>query len=169
MLKQRFDDTGLENYVGCFSRLLTSSERNYVAYKLKMYAVLRAVKNFRMFALGKEFLLRTDYVALRNLLFKDLPPTTRVAQLILRLSEYPFRILYQRGQDNVIADVLSRFPFATENKCGTSPVSNIPLNPSKSTSATTCFVPEIPNLSLVNFETRGNFESDSDIGDSDSD
>ena len=65
-----------------------------------------------MFLLGKEFLLRTDHAALRNLLRRDLPPTTRVERWILRLSEYTFRIEYKRGQDNVIADVLSRLPFA---------------------------------------------------------
>ena len=31
----------------------------------------------------------------------------------MRLSEYNFKIEYQKGQDNVIADVLSRLPFAT--------------------------------------------------------
>ena len=41
-----------------------------------------------------------------------MPPTTQVERWILRLSEYNFKIEYQRGQDTVIADVLSRLPFA---------------------------------------------------------
>ena len=65
-----------------------------------------------MFLLGKEFLLRTDHAALRKLLSRDLPPTSRVECWILRLSEYCFKIEYQNGQDIVIADVLSRLPFA---------------------------------------------------------
>ena len=116
VLKQKFEDTGLEHPVGFFSRALSGSERNYVAYELEMYAVVRAVEHFRMFLLGKEFLLRTDHTALRNLLRRDLPPTTRVERWILRLSEYTFRIEYQRGQDNVIADVLSRLPFASAHE-----------------------------------------------------
>ena len=102
-----------------------------------MYAIVRAVKQFRMFLLGKEFLLRTDHSALRNQLRRDLPPSTQVEQWILRLSEYTFRIEYRRGKDNVIAAVLSKLPFATENECITTPVSNIQLIPSSSTSATT--------------------------------
>ena len=51
--KQKFDDTGLEHPVGFKSRFLTGSERNYVAYELEMYAVVRAVEHFRMFLLGK--------------------------------------------------------------------------------------------------------------------
>ena len=112
VLKQRFHDTGLEHPVGFFSRALTGSERNYSAYEVELFAVVRAVEHFRMFLLCKEFLLRNDHAALRNLLRRDLPLTTRVERWILCLSEYNFKIEYQRGQDNVIADVLSRLPFA---------------------------------------------------------
>ena len=93
-----------------------------------MYAVVRAVEHFRMFLLGKEFLLRTDHSALSNLLRKDLPQTTRVERWILRLSEYTFRIEYQRGQDNVIADVLLRLPFATAEEGSANSVSNAKLD-----------------------------------------
>ncbi len=117
-----------------------------------MYAVVRSVEHFRIFLLGKEFLLRTDHAALRNLLRRDLPPTTRVERWILQLSEYTFRIEYKRGQDNVSADVLSRLSVTTGNECGTTQVSNIQLNPESSTSATTCCIPERPNLSLVNMD-----------------
>ena len=99
--------------MGFFSRALSGSERNYAAYELEMYAVVRAVEHFRMFLLGREFLLRTDHAALAKLLRRDLPPTTRVERWILRLSENMFRIQHQRGIDNVIADVISRLPFAS--------------------------------------------------------
>ena len=58
VLKQKFEDTGLEHPVGFFDRALTGSERNYAAYEVELYAVVRAVEHFRMFLLGKEFLLR---------------------------------------------------------------------------------------------------------------
>ena len=66
VLTQKFDDTGLEHPVGFFSTSLTGSVRNYVAYELKMYAMVHEVEHFRMFLLGIEFLLRTDHSALRN-------------------------------------------------------------------------------------------------------
>ena len=112
MLKERFDDTGLEHQVGFFSRALTGLERNYAAYKVEHYAVVRAVEHLRMILLKKKFLLRTDHAAFRNLLRRDLSPTTSVERLILPLSAYKNKIEYQRGQDNVIADVVSRLPFA---------------------------------------------------------
>ena len=118
VLKQRFDDTNLEHPVGFFSRILTGSERNYCVYEIELYAVVRVIEHFRMFLLGREFLLRTDYAALRNILRRDLPPTVRLKMWILRLSEYTFKIEYRRGQDNVVADVLSRLPFATGQESG---------------------------------------------------
>ena len=110
--KQKFDDTGLEHPVGFFSRALTGHERKYSAYELELFAVVRAVEHFRMFLLRREFPLRTDHAALRNLLRRDFPATTRIERWNLRLFEYNFKIEYQKGQDNVISDVLSRLPFA---------------------------------------------------------
>ncbi len=78
VLKQKFEDTGLEHPVGLFSRALTGSERNYAADEVDLYAVVRAVEHFRMFLLGREFLLRTDHTALLNLLRRDIPRTSRV-------------------------------------------------------------------------------------------
>ena len=120
VMKQRFLDTGLEHPVGFFSKALSGSERNYSAYELEMYAVVRAVEHFRMFLLGREFLLRTDHAALGKLLHRDIPPTSRVERWILRLSEYVFRIEHQPGAENVVADVLSRLPFASGEQASTS-------------------------------------------------
>jgi len=67
VLKQLFEDTKLEHPVGFFSRALTGSERNYSVYELEMYAIVRSVEWFRIYLLGREFLLRTDHRALVNL------------------------------------------------------------------------------------------------------
>ena len=157
VLKQKFVDTNLEHPVGFFSRALTGSERNYVAYELELYAVVRAVEHFRMFLLGREFLLRTDHAALRNLLRRDLPPTTRVERWILRLSEYTFRIEYQRGQDNVLADILSRLPFASAelSRTSTSPTLTDEVHETSPTSTIevhneTNIPPDAINLELSN-------------------
>ena len=94
MLKQKFDDTGLEHPVGFFSKALSGSERNYAAYVVELYDVVPAVEHFRMFLLGKELLLRTDHADLRDLFRRDIPPTSRVERWILRLLEYSFKIEY---------------------------------------------------------------------------
>ena len=73
-----------------------------------------------MFLLNREFLLRRDHGALRNILRRDLPPTTRIERRILRLLAYSFKIEYLRSQDNVVADVRLRLPFATAQKANNS-------------------------------------------------
>ena len=78
VLKQRFEDIGLKHQVDFFSRALTGSERNNAAYELELYALVRAVNNYRTFRLGRKFLLRPDHAALLNLLRRNLPPTSRV-------------------------------------------------------------------------------------------
>ena len=95
VLKQRFDDTGLEHPVGFFSRAVTGSECNNAVYEVELYAMVRAVKHFRMILLGKEFLLLTDHAAFRNLRRRDLPPTIRVERGILRFSEFNLKIEHQ--------------------------------------------------------------------------
>ena len=83
ILKQRFEDIGLEHPVGFYSWALSGFERNYAAYEFKLYAVVRAVEHFRIFFLGKEFLLRTDPAVLQNILRRDLPP-----QLVLSAGSF---------------------------------------------------------------------------------
>ena len=78
ILEQNFSSAGGEFPVAFFSRALTTTERNNSAYELEMDAVVRAVERFRVYLLGKLFLLRTDHLALLNLVKRDLPPTTRV-------------------------------------------------------------------------------------------
>lgn len=67
VLKQAFSDTSLKHSVAFLSCALTSTRLNYTVYELKMYAVVRAVEHFRVYLLGREFLLRTDHAALINL------------------------------------------------------------------------------------------------------
>ena len=51
-----------------------------------------------MLLLGLEFHLRSDHAGLRNLLRRDFTPTSLVERLILRLSEYNFKIEYIKGR-----------------------------------------------------------------------
>ena len=57
VLKQRFEDTCLEQAVGIFLRALTVSERKYAAYEIELYAMVRAVEPFRTILISIEFIL----------------------------------------------------------------------------------------------------------------
>lgn len=90
-----------------------------------MYAVMCAAEHFRVFLLGRPFLVLTNNMAHFNLHRRDLPTTTRVKRLILRLSEYVLKIAYQQIRANFIADVLYRLPFAQGAKEATPKSSDI--------------------------------------------
>ena len=122
---QQFDDTGLEHPIEFFDRALSGSKRNYAAYELEMYAVVRAVDHFQMFRLEREFLLRTGHMALVKLLQQDLPPTSRVERWILQLSEYTFCIQHQQGIDIVMANVRSRLLLARSSVVETDSISHV--------------------------------------------
>lgn len=66
---------------------------------------------------SKVFFL-TDHAALQKLFPRDLCSKSRVMRLILRYSEYTFKIEYQKWQDSVIAYVLFRL-FLQKHKCAT--------------------------------------------------
>lgn len=160
VLKQQFSDTQLEHPVWFFSRALSDTERNYSVYELEMYAVVRAAEHFQVLLLGRQFLLRTDHMALINMLRRDLPPTTRVRRWILRLSEYVFKITYYRGRANLIADVLSRLPFACGAEEATPRAAGIP-------GVTVCpLVRQTPlEIAMTANEPESDWDSDSLVSD----
>ena len=81
--------------------------------------------------------------------------------MILRLSEYIFRIEYQRGQDNIKADVLFRLPFASAenvekpNALNDAPLgakpfeSQAPRSNSLNKPSTTLFIPDLTEDFLI--------------------
>ena len=72
-----------------------------------------AVKQFRHYVLGSNFLIQTDHRALNGLLTStDL--SGRLQRWLTTLQEYlPFEITYRKGKVNANADCLSRLPLPT--------------------------------------------------------
>lgn len=93
--------------VSTASRKLTGPETRYSVTEREALAIVWALKTFRHYLLGSRFVLRTDHQCLTSLAsMKD--PTGRVARWLVVLGEYDMRIEYVRGQDNSLADYLSR-------------------------------------------------------------
>ena len=97
--------------VSFYSQGLTKPERNYSTYERELYAVVKACEAFRVFLLGNTFTLRTDHKALAALFNSHFKNSSRIVKWILRLQEYPFTIEYFAGNENIVADALSRIPW----------------------------------------------------------
>uniref|UniRef100_A0A7N8XXX0 ribonuclease H n=1 Tax=Mastacembelus armatus TaxID=205130 RepID=A0A7N8XXX0_9TELE len=109
VLSQR--EGGAERVVAYYSCSLNRAERNYCVTRRELLAVILAVRHFRPYLLGSQFLLRTDHASLTWLLtFRQ--PEGQVARWLEVLQEYRFEVQHRPGHRHANADALSRRPCA---------------------------------------------------------
>eukprot|EP00253_Pinus_taeda_P019316 PITA_19316 len=89
------------------SRKLKEHEQKYSAYDLELAAVIHALKMWRNFLLGRNFLLLTDHHSLTNY-FSQPTLNARQARWADFLSGFDFDIKHLKGKENRVADTLSR-------------------------------------------------------------
>lgn len=89
------------------SKQLNPAERNYATHDKEMLAIVRALHKWRMDLLGAEFEVYTDH---RTLEFFNKQQDLNKKQLRWQtfLTDYNFEIRYIKGEDNTVANTLSR-------------------------------------------------------------
>ena len=107
---EQLQDDGERKPVIYWSSAFLAYERNYSMPEKEALAYVSAINKFRIFLLGRHFTLRTDHRALNTLPSQQ--GTKRVAARTERwrdkLSIYDYDVKVIRGQNNPIADWLSR-------------------------------------------------------------
>ena len=93
--------------IGYFSRGYTDTQKRYATSEKELLAIVMSIENFHTFLYGKKFTVWTDHQPLTFLINKK-DPHKRLERWIMRLWLYDFIIKYKPGQDNVVADALSR-------------------------------------------------------------
>ena len=106
VLKQKQD--GIEVPIQYFSKSLSKSQRNYSTYERELLAVVLACEKFRIYLIGRQFVLRTDHAALRSLFTGKLKSGSKAEKYIMRLQPYSPQIIHIKGTENEVADALSR-------------------------------------------------------------
>jgi hypothetical protein len=97
------------------SRGLSRAERNYSTIEKEALAIFWAItKKFKEFTLGSKFILNTDHKPLEHLL-KMKNPNNRILRWIAELQQFSFTIKYIPGEQNNIADALSRIEWPIIN------------------------------------------------------
>ena len=100
-------DDGREHPVSFYSRMLTAGESKWSSCEQELFAILSAVKHYRMYLMNNPFKILTDNVACTYIVKKaDLSP--RLARWAVQLADYKFDIEHKPGKSNVVADALSR-------------------------------------------------------------
>ena len=107
VLSQKQED-GWFHPVAYGSQALTTHEKNYHSMKLEFLALKWAVmEHFKEYLLYQPFLVKTDNNPLTYIMTTpNLDATGH--RWVSDLAKYDFQLEYQKGQDNAVADALSR-------------------------------------------------------------
>ena len=90
-----------------FSETLKGSALALSTYEKKMLAIIKAIKKWRPYLLGKPFTVRIDHKSLKYLLEQRITTPAR-ARWLPKLLGYDYKIEYKSGPENQGADSLSR-------------------------------------------------------------
>ena len=99
------EQEGQERVIAYASRSLRDHEKNYSAFLLEMAAAVFGIEHFDTYLVGKRFILRMDHRPLEKMSTIHQKTLNRLQQLML---EHDFKLEYQKGEDNVVPDFLSR-------------------------------------------------------------
>ncbi|KAJ3495874.1 hypothetical protein NLJ89_g10566 [Agrocybe chaxingu] len=93
------------------SKTFKDAELNYPVHEKELLAILRGIRKWKVDLLGAPFYVYTDHKTLLNFnTQKDL--SRRQARWMEELSIYDCKFVYVKGEDNSVADALSRFPLS---------------------------------------------------------
>lgn len=93
--------------IAYFSEKLNAAKLNYSTYDKEFYALIRALEVWQHYLLPKEFIIHTDHETLKHLK-AQYKLNRRHAKWVEFLEIFPYVIKYKQGQENRVADALSR-------------------------------------------------------------
>ncbi|EDR02067.1 reverse transcriptase-RNase H-integrase [Laccaria bicolor S238N-H82] len=97
------------------SMTFKGAELNYPVHEKELLAIIRALKRWRVDLLGSPFFIYTDHKTLENFVTqRDL--SRRQARWMEFMSQFDAKIIYIKGEDNTVADALSRLPYSTSSQ-----------------------------------------------------
>ena len=98
---------GIAHPVAYVARKLTSAEVNYTTTEQEMLAFVYCFTQWRCYLEGSQVWLHTDHEPLTWLATQE-RPNRRQARWLEFLAGFSYEILYVKGDENVVADALSR-------------------------------------------------------------
>lgn len=107
VLQQRVDNEWAP--LGFYSQKCTSTEQRYSAYDRELLAIYKAIRHFRYFLEGTNFIIFTDHKPLMHAFdqkWEKLSP--RQTRQLNYISQFSSDIRHISGADNHVADMLSR-------------------------------------------------------------
>jgi len=90
-----------------YSRPFAARHLKIAAYERELIGLVQAVRHWRPYLWGRQFIVRTDHYALKFMLDQRLS-TVPQHQWISKLFGFDFSVEYKPGRLNTVADALSR-------------------------------------------------------------
>lgn len=105
----QLDDNNEIAVIAFTSRTFKGAEKNYFTTEKELLSIVQCLKKFRIYILGQPLTIITDNKALTFLQQCHLN-NSRITRWILSIQEYRFNVIHCKGKDNIVADILSRYP-----------------------------------------------------------
>nr|GEZ72221.1 reverse transcriptase domain-containing protein [Tanacetum cinerariifolium] len=96
------------------SKTMNDTETNYTTIEKEMLAVVYAFEKFRSYLIMNKSIVHTDHSALKYLFAKK-DAKARLLRWVLLLQEFDFKVLDTKGEENLVADHLSRLENPYKN------------------------------------------------------
>ena len=98
--------------IAFYSKKLNSAQKNYTVTEKELLSIVATLKEFRNILLGQQIIVHTDH---KNLTCKNFN-TERVMRWRLVLEEFGPELNYIKGENNIVADALSRLDMDTQHE-----------------------------------------------------
>ena len=103
------DKVGNLRFISTTSRVLNPTEQRYTTCEQELLAIVHSPQKFRIYVYGRKIKLYTDSQAL-TFLNRCVITSNRVARWLQAIQQYDIEICHIKGANNVLADILSRYP-----------------------------------------------------------
>ena len=105
---------GEEQVIGYFSKSFTRAQRNYSTSEQELLGIILSIEFFHTYLYGRHFTVWTDHQPLTFQANLKGTSSSRLKRWRERLKLYSLTVKYIKGEDNNIADLLSRLPDAQQ-------------------------------------------------------
>ena len=96
---------GVETPIAMMSKSLNKTEQNWTVEEKEAYAIYYTLRKYEYLLKGVKFTLLTDH---KNLIYLNEEKKEKVKRWKIAIQDYDFTLKYIKGEDNYIADTLSR-------------------------------------------------------------
>ena len=108
-LQYQLDEEVNMGVIAYTSKTFKGAEKNYFTTEKELLSIVRCLEKFRIYVLGQPLTIITDNKAL-TFMHKCHLNNSRITRWILSIQEYNFNILHCKGKENLVANILSRYP-----------------------------------------------------------